>query len=606
MNQMKLTHSQILQQAQRFARSVHEQDASGHDWWHVQRVTRIARLLAYLEGANPYICELSAYLHDVADEKLNESKEAGYERVQKWLNQAGVEASDQENVLEIISTMSFSGGTGSVMRTLEGRIVQDADRLDAIGAIGIARTFAYSGWKGQSMYDPYISLREHMTREEYRKGKSTAINHFHEKLLKLKDKMNTESARLLADGKHQSLELFLQLFDKEWAMGNEAYLHESPIHRRNVSRVHIAFDDSTAGSLKMMLRSKPGEIVVTLGDNLMVGPLPKDHDFSRSFSTRNKWFQERYSIAHAEDRKLTMLQAAFDWLTWSQQLIEMPCLIWAGDSASEQLGLRRLLSLIPDHPDVILVNATSILHKQNPNIWYRGTFELALDKLQIVLDTAEHVPLSPQVQAGYRADWQRLVNDDGFLRVLQGERLCTVPESYYDADILQAAYRLEARHGFFKKSARIIGEVIGMGELTVSDSFIEYRVRHLVQKGALTYSGELDAMRNYSISLVDTSTPEERWTHEQRLAKIVKLKSLMSEMMDIHFAERNLMEELRQLDAEGLGSSVSTNPEAVTSSMQSQIDSLLSTYHHHQEQRVSLMGSLEKVLTQIDETAPKE
>ncbi|MBX4148744.1 DUF3658 domain-containing protein [Paenibacillus lautus] len=603
---MKSTHIHIIQQAQDFARSVHGQDSSGHDWWHVQRVTRIARLLAYLEGANAYICELSAYLHDVADEKLNESKEAGYERVQQWLNQAGVEASDQENVLEIISTMSFSGGTGSVMRTLEGRIVQDADRLDAIGAIGIARTFAYSGWKGQSMYDPYISLREHMTQEEYRKGKSTAINHFHEKLLKLKDKMNTESARLLADGKHQSLELFLQLFDKEWAMGNEAYLHESPIHRRNVSRVHIAFDDSTAGSLKMMLRSKPGEIVVTLGDNLMVGPLPKDHDFSRSFSTRNKWFQERYSIAHAEDRKLTMLQAAFDWLTWPQQLTEMPCLIWAGDSASEQLGLRRLLSLIPDHPDVIMVNATSVHRQQDPNSWYRGTFEMTSDKLQIVLDTAEQVPLSPQDQAGYRADWQRLVNDDGFLRVLQGERLCTVPESYYDADILQAAYRLEARHGFFKKSARIIGEVIGMGELTVSDSFIEYRVRHLIQEGALTYSGELDAMRNYSVSLVDASTSEEQWSHEQRLAKIVKLKSLLHEVMEINLAESGFMEELRQLDAEGLGASVSSNQEAVTTSIQSQIEDFMSSYQHHQEQRISLMGSLEKVLTQIDETAPIE
>ncbi|MGO4791196.1 DUF3658 domain-containing protein [Paenibacillus sp. 2KB_20] len=604
---MKSTYSQIIQQAQGFARSVHDRDASGHDWWHVQRVARIARLLAYLEGANPYICELSAYLHDVADEKLNESKEAGYERVRLWLMQAGVEASDQELVLEIISTMSFSGGTGNAMRTLEGQIVQDADRLDAIGAIGIARTFAYSGWKGQSMYDPFIPLREQMTREEYRKGKSTAINHFYEKLLKLKDKMNTESARLLADGKHQSLELFLQFFDKEWSMGNEAYLNESPIHRGNVSRVHIAFDDSTAGSLRMMLRSTPGEIVVTLGDDLMVGPLPKDHDFSHSFSTRNEWFQERYSITHADDRKLTMLQAAFAWLTLPQQLNELPCLIWAGDSASEQLGLRRLLSLIPDHLDVRLVNATSIHRQQNPNSWYRGTFEMASEKLQIVMDTSEeHVPLSPQDQAGYRADWQRLVSDDGFLRVLQGEELRTVPESYYDADILQAAYRLEARHGFFKKSARIIGEVIGMGELTVSDSFIEYRVRHLIQEGALTYNGELTAMRNYSISLVDASTPEERWTHAQRLAKVVKLKSLMSEMMEINHSERGLMEELRQLDAEGLGSSVFTNPEAFRSSIQTQIDSLLSTYQQHQEQRMSFLGSLEKVLTQIDERAPKE
>ena len=215
------TQSDIIRQARDFARAVHEGEASGHDWWHIQRVTRIARILAHLEGANVYICELSAVLHDVADEKLNESKEAGYERVRHWLEQAGVEASDQERVLGIIGTMSFSGGTGSAMQTLEGQIVQDADRLDAMGVIGIARTFAYSGWKGQSMYDPSVPLREHMTLKEYRKGKSTAINHFSEKLLKLKDRMNTESAKLLADGKHQSLELFLEAFDEEWGMGNE-------------------------------------------------------------------------------------------------------------------------------------------------------------------------------------------------------------------------------------------------------------------------------------------------------------------------------------------------------------------------------------------------
>ena len=145
-----------------------------------------------------------------------------------------------------------------------------------------------------------------------------------------------------------------------------------------------------------------------------------------------------------------------------------------------------------------------------------------------------------------------------------------------------------------------------MGELTVSDSFIEYRVRHLIQEGALTYSGELDAMRNYSISLVDASTPEEQWSHEQRLAKIVKLKSLAHEMMEINIAESGFMEELRQLDAEGLGSSFSTNQEAVMSDIPSQIKCFLSSYQHHQEQRISLMGSLEKVLTQIDETAPKE
>ena len=362
----------------------------------------------------------------------------------------------------IIGTMSFSGGTGSAMHTLEGQIVQDADRLDAMGVIGIARTFAYSGWKGQSMYDPSVPLRERMTLEEYRKGKSTAINHFHEKLLKLKDRMNTESAKLLADGKHQSLELFLEAYDKEWAMGNEAYLRESPIHRGNVSRIHIAFDESTAGSLRIMLLSKPGEIVVTLGDNLMAGPLPNDLDFARSHSTRKEWFE---NVIAPRMRRQEINDAA-----GSVRLADLA----SADERNAMLDLGRrfrggtagpakIAVLMPDHSEVRLVNATSVLHQHNPNQWFKGTFEMNANHLQLVLDAAEPVPLSPQAQEGYRADWERLLREDGFLRVLRGDMLCTVPESYYDEEILKTVYRLEARHGFFKKSARVIGEVIGRG-----------------------------------------------------------------------------------------------------------------------------------------------
>ncbi|KOP68053.1 phosphohydrolase [Bacillus sp. FJAT-18019] len=604
---MNSNQREIIQQAQDFARAVHGEDSSGHDWWHIQRVTRIARILAYLEGANSYLCELSAYLHDIADEKLNESKEAGYKRVQKWLMQTGVEASDQELVLEIISTMSFSGGSGRPMRTLEGQIVQDADRLDAIGAIGVARSFAYSGWKGQSMYDPAIPLRTQMTREEYRKGQSTVINHFYEKLLKLKNLLNTESAKLLANGKHQEVELFLRAFDKEWAMGNEAYLHESPIHRGHVSRIHIAFDDSTAGSLRIMLRSKPGEMVVTLGDNLMVGPLVKDQDFSRSFAARNDWFQARYSASDADEKKSMLLESAVDWLIWPQQLMEWPCVIWTGNAASEQLGLRRLLSLIPDHPNAVLLNATSILHRLNPNVSYRGTFEMGPDSLQNVLDNTEHVRLSLQEQASYREDWQRLLNEDGTFRVLQRDVLVTVPESYYDDEILKAAYRIGARNGFYKKSARIVGEVIGHGELAVSDSFIEYRVRHLIQQGAFNYTGELDAMRNYSVSLVDPSTPEEQWSNEQRLAKSMKVKMLLEEMMEIHLAERGIMEQLSQMDVAELNLPVSkTETESPVSDIQSHIDGLMITYKTHIEQRGSMMDSLVKMLSRLDEADPDE
>ncbi|MGG3279259.1 DUF3658 domain-containing protein [Paenibacillus solani] len=606
---MNSTQSYIIQQAQHFARAVHGEDSSGHDWWHIERVTRLARILAYLEGANSYLCVLSAYLHDIADEKLNESKEAGYKRVQKWLMQTGVEATDQELVLEIIHTMSFSGGSGQPMRTLEGQIVQDADRLDAIGAIGVARSFAYSGWKGQSMYDPAIPLRTQMTSEEYRKGRSTVINHFYEKLLKLKGLLNTESAKLLATGKHQEVELFLRAFDKEWAMGNESYLHESPIHRGQVSRVHIAFDDSTAGSLRIMLRSIPGEMVVTLSDDLMVGPLVKDQDldFSRSLAARKDWFQARYSVSDADEKKSMLLESAVDWLTWPRQLMEWPCVIWAGNAASEQLGLRRLLSLIPDHPNVMLVNAASILHNQNPNVSYRGTFEIGPDSLKNVLDTTEYVRLTRQEQASYREDWQRLLNEDGTFRVLQRDVLVTVPESYYDNEILKAAYRIEARNGFFKKSARIVGEVIGHSELAVSDSFIEYRVRCLIQLGALTYTGDLDAMRNYSISLVDASTLEEQWSNEQRLAKSVKVKMLLEEMMEIHLSEQGIMEQLGQMDVAGLNHPVCTTETGSTGSdIQAHIDRLMITYKTHIEQRGSMMDSLVKMLSRLDEADPEE
>lgn len=604
---MNSNQREIIQQAQDFARIVHGADSSGHDWWHIQRVTRIARTLAYLEGANSYLCELSAYLHDIADEKLNESKDAGYKRVQNWLMQTGVEASDQKLVMEIISTMSFSGGSGEPMRTLEGQIVQDADRLDAIGAIGIARSFAYSGWKGQSMYDPAIPLRTEMTREEYRNGKSTVINHFYEKLLKLKNMLNTESAKLLASGKHQEVELFLRAFDKEWALGNESYVHESPIHRGQVSRIHIAFDDSTAGSLRMMLRSKPGEIVVTLSDNLMVGTLVDDQDFSRSFAARKDWFLARYSVSDADEKKSFLLESAVDWLNWPQQLMEWPCIVWAGNAASEQLGLRRLLSLIRDHPNVMVVNAVSIHQHSNTNITYRGTFELDSDKLRTALDSKELVPLTPKEQADYRADWKRLMKEEGVLRVLQGDVLRTVSESYFDDEIVKAAYRIEARNGFYKKSARLVGEVIGHGEWAVSDSYIEYRLRYLIQQGVFNYTGELDAMRNYSVSLVDDSTPEEQRSNEQRLAKSVKMKMLLEEMMEIHLTEKGIVEQIGQMDAAGLHLPVSkTEMESLGSDIQAHIEGFMNTYKTHMEQRGFLMDSLVQMLSRIDNADPTE
>lgn len=207
---------QVLSAAEDYVRSILEKDSSGHDWWHIYRVRRLARKIAVKEGANIFICELSALLHDLADEKLVGDEEKGLVTIHDWLVTHEVSKEDCQHIFAIIKTMSFKGGNNVLIETLEAKVVQDADRLDAIGAIGIGRTFAYAGAKGQLMYDPAILVRDEMTKEEYRKGQSTAINHFYEKLLKLKDLMNTDYGRQLAEERHQFLEGFLTKFLEEW------------------------------------------------------------------------------------------------------------------------------------------------------------------------------------------------------------------------------------------------------------------------------------------------------------------------------------------------------------------------------------------------------
>ncbi|GGH77009.1 uncharacterized protein JOD43_001257 [Pullulanibacillus pueri] len=206
----------IIESAREFAKQTHALDSSGHDWWHVWRVAELAKRIAEQEGADIFICELAALLHDIADEKLNKSEAEGLEKVNDWLENQKIAKEHIEHILTIIQSMSFKGGGRPPMKTLEGKIVQDADRLDAIGAIGIARTFAYSGAKGQPIYNPEILPREHLTHESYRKEQSTAINHFYEKLLKLKASMNTPFARELAERRHNLMDSYLKAFFLEW------------------------------------------------------------------------------------------------------------------------------------------------------------------------------------------------------------------------------------------------------------------------------------------------------------------------------------------------------------------------------------------------------
>lgn len=193
-------------------------DSSGHDWFHIERVRNTALTISREEGANLFLVELAALLHDVADWKFaGGDHEAGPRAARQWMESIGVEPAVVHQVCDIIANLSFKGaGVATPMRSLEGQIVQDADRLDALGAIGIARTFAYGGHKGQAMHDPAIPPQMHTTFEAYKHNVGTTINHFYEKLLLLKDRMNTATGKRLAAERHVFMERYLEQFLAEW------------------------------------------------------------------------------------------------------------------------------------------------------------------------------------------------------------------------------------------------------------------------------------------------------------------------------------------------------------------------------------------------------
>lgn len=207
----------LIAKTEEFVKREMYEDSTGHDWFHIDRVRNIALQIQEKEkSGDPLIIELAALLHDISDEKLHRSKEVGEEKLTTFLNRLPLDEGKKNHIKEIIETISFKGGNNRNITSVEAAIVQDADRLDAIGAIGIARAFAYGGKKGQSIYDPSISIRTSMTNEEYRKGKSSSINHFYEKLLKLKEKMNTKSGTEIAERRHAFMESFLHEFYNDW------------------------------------------------------------------------------------------------------------------------------------------------------------------------------------------------------------------------------------------------------------------------------------------------------------------------------------------------------------------------------------------------------
>lgn len=195
------------------------QDAEGgHDWFHIERVFKNAVLIAYEEDCDVTVVKLGALLHDIADSKFHDGdEEIGPKTVRKFLESENVSEEIIEHVVQIIKNISFKGGNfEKTFSSKELEVVQDADRLDALGAIGIARTFNYGGFKNRAIYNPSIAPKLNMSKEEYKKSDSPTLNHFYEKLLLLKDKMNTETGKKLAQERHRFMEIFLSQFYAEW------------------------------------------------------------------------------------------------------------------------------------------------------------------------------------------------------------------------------------------------------------------------------------------------------------------------------------------------------------------------------------------------------
>ncbi len=208
----------IIQQTVTFVKQSLADAEGGHDWWHIQRVWKLAKHIALSEEVNLFVVELGALLHDIADSKFYDGdEEVGPRKASVFLMELKVEKSIVQHVVNIISNISFKGGKEEQQfRSKELDVIQDADRLDALGAIGIARTFNYGGFKNNEIYNPNIPPNLDMSKEEYKKGDTPTLNHFYEKLLLLKDRMNTQTGKALAIHRHQFMENFLAEFYREW------------------------------------------------------------------------------------------------------------------------------------------------------------------------------------------------------------------------------------------------------------------------------------------------------------------------------------------------------------------------------------------------------
>ncbi|MCD4646984.1 phosphohydrolase [Bacillus mycoides] len=221
----------VIEKTIYFVKSKLHNQETGHDWYHVERVWQNAIQIGLEENADMFVVQLASLLHDIADWKFHSGDESvGPKVAHDWLESLGVNDKIIKHVCEIIKTMPFKGAkTSSIMSTIEGKIVQDADRLDAIGAIGIARAFSYGAYNAQEIYNPDIKPVLHSTFHEYKHTKTTTINHFYEKLFFLKERMNTSTARKIADERHKFMVDFIKTLQKECKIEflpqPEKYLH---------------------------------------------------------------------------------------------------------------------------------------------------------------------------------------------------------------------------------------------------------------------------------------------------------------------------------------------------------------------------------------------
>lgn len=213
-----MTSEDIINETKTFVKSTLSDAEGGHDWFHTLRVYNNALLIAKNESVNEVIVSLGALLHDIADSKFHNGDETVGPRVaREFLFKHNVDSVIIEHVIKIIENISFKGGNiEQKFKSAELDVIQDADRLDAIGAIGIARTFNYGGFKNRQLYNPSIEPNLNMTKTEYKASTAPTINHFYEKLLLLKDRMNTKTGKNLALERHQFMELYLKQFYNEW------------------------------------------------------------------------------------------------------------------------------------------------------------------------------------------------------------------------------------------------------------------------------------------------------------------------------------------------------------------------------------------------------